>query len=161
PIRETFDGDTRYSARVKAIAEGIGESKWAAITIRTAAENIFAAIQPEDITATEVTLKWPAGSEVTRLVLNPGNIEHIITEDEKEAGVATVTELTGSTTYTVNLFNATKVRGTRTFTTLIDLGGAIAIYPEDDMEEILDAAEEGDVFVVFPGTYSLGTYTIT
>ncbi len=42
PIQETFGGDTRYSARVKAVSNsGKADSKWATVTIRTEPENIF------------------------------------------------------------------------------------------------------------------------
>ena len=38
---ESFAGDTRYSARVKAIVDGQPESKWAPVTARTSSEQIF------------------------------------------------------------------------------------------------------------------------
>ncbi|MBX2898462.1 MAG: DUF4957 domain-containing protein [Cyclobacteriaceae bacterium] len=161
PYRKTLAGETRYSARVKAVKEGTGNSNWTAVTIMTAQENIFLATLDGDIGATQATLRWPAGSEVTHLVLMPGNVQHTITSEEKAIGIATVTGLTGSTAYSVTLRNGTKSRGTKSFTTLIDLGGALAIYPEDDIRAMLDAAEPGTSFVVFPGQYSLGAYTIT
>lgn len=161
PYQHVFAGETRYSARVKAVQGNKDDSKWVAATVETSPENIFLAAEDGDIEATEVTLRWPANSEVTRLVVTPGNIEHVVTPAEKTAGVATLTGLTGSTSYTIKLYNTTKVRGTIQVVTLIDLGGAIPINPGDNMKAILDAAQEGDVFVVFPGTYSLGTYTAT
>ena len=162
PYQHIFAGETQYSARVKAVSDGLEDSKWATVTITTAPENIFILPVPEsDITANEATLRWPANSVATQLVANPGNIVHDITPGEIAAGAATITGLTGETNYTVKLMNGNKTRGTATFTTLIDLGGATAINPEDDMVAILNAAADGTAFVVFPGTYELGSYAIT
>jgi hypothetical protein len=162
PYQKAFAGETLYSARVKGVsADGVEDSKWVAVAIMTAPENIFLPIQDDDIAATETVLKWPAGSEVTHIVVNPGNIEHAIIAEEKAAGIVTITGLTGETAYTAKLMNGTKTRGTATFTTLIDLHGAVAINDGDDLKAILDAAAEGAAFVVFPGTYNLGNYAIT
>ncbi len=162
PYRATFEGETLYSARVKAVGPGTaGDSKWSAIAIRTAAENIFFAIEEADLAAFEATLKWPAGSEVTHITLTPGNIQHTVTADEKAAGEATIQGLAAETSYTAKLMNNAKTRGTATFTTLIDLGGALAINPGDDLVAILDGAEDGASYVIFPGEYELGSYAVT
>jgi hypothetical protein len=162
PYQHAFEGETLYSARVKAVsAEDVEDSKWAAVVIATAAENIFLPVRDDDIAATEVVLRWQARSNASHIVVTPGNIEHTITAEEKTAGIATVTGLAGETLYTAKLMNGTKTRGTATFTTLIDLGGAVAINPGDDLKAILDAAPEGAAFVVFPGTYELGSYALT
>jgi hypothetical protein len=158
PMQEVFDGETRYSARVKAVgAEGVAESNWAAVTIMTAQENIFLPIVDGDIGATTATVRWPAGSNVTSLVINPGAISREITEDEKTAGVATITDLTGETNYTVTLRKENKVRGNISFETLIDIGDATAVYPEDDLNTVITAAAPGDELVLFPGDYTVYT----
>jgi hypothetical protein len=162
PYQHTFAGETQYSARVKAVGEGVEDSNWTAVTITTAPENIFILPVPEsDITANEATLRWTPGGVATQLVANPGNIIHDITAGEIAAGAATITGLTGETNYTVKLMNGTKSRGTATFTTLIDLGGATAINPGDNIVSILNAAADGAAFVIFPGTYELGSYALT
>ncbi len=155
-----LDGEAPYSVRIKAVGASIPDSKWVSGVITTNPEQIFYAIVPEELLATEVTLRWPEGQEVTEIVLTPGDIKHTITAAEKTAGVATVTGLTGKTDYTAKLMNGVKTRGTLTFTTKIDLGDATGVYPEDDLVAILDAAEDGDEFVLFPGTYNLGTYEV-
>ncbi len=157
PYQRTFDGDTRYSARVKAVSAGVGNSKWAAVTIVTAQENIFLPIQDGDIDATEATVRWPAGSDVTHLLINPGNITRNISVGEKAAGMATVTGLTGDTHYTISLMRETKSRGTLTFTTLIDVGDAFRVYPEDDLSAVIAAATPGEVLVLYPGDYTVFT----
>ncbi len=161
PVQETLDGETLYSIRVKTVsASGVPDSKWVTLTITTEPEQIFLPSQEGDIKATEATLRWNAGAEVTHFIINPGATEREITADEKAAGVAVVTGLTGETAYTIILKNGEKTRGTKAFTTLIDLGDASPIYPEDDIVAILDAADEGDSFVLFPGEYQLGSYAI-
>ncbi|RZK56350.1 MAG: DUF4957 domain-containing protein, partial [Pedobacter sp.] len=89
------------------------------------------------------------------ITLSPGNITRTVTAAEIAAGEAIVTGLTGETLYTAKLLNGTKVRGTITFTTLLDLGGAIAVYPTDNLATLIANANAGDVFALFPGTYTI------
>jgi hypothetical protein len=157
PYSVALEGETRYSARLKGINPDTDESKWAEVTFRTESENILYEVAPDDIKATSVTLKWPAGSEVNRILLMPGNIQYQISAADKAAGSATVTGLTGETTYTAMLYRDNKQRGQTSFTTLIDLGGAIPVYPEDNLADIIAAAAAGDVLVLFPGVHSITT----
>jgi hypothetical protein len=160
PLQQVFDGQTRYSARVKGVsANGIEDSKWTAVTIMTQLENIFLPIQDGDIGAVATTLRWPANSDVTHLKVSPGNTERQITAEEKAAGVANVTGLTGETDYTVTLYKGTKQRGQIKFRTLIDIGDATAVHPEDDLNAKIAAAAPGDVLVLFPGDYTVNTGT--
>lgn len=160
-IIEGLEGETSYSIRVQCVSSSIASSKWASVAIETEAEQIFSSIAEDDLKATEVTLRWPAGQTATEIVITPGDITHTVTASEIAEGAATITGLTGETEYTAKLMNGTKTRGTLTFTTLVDLGDATGVYPEDDLRAILDAAADGDSFVLFPGEYILGDYTIT
>ncbi len=161
PLQETFDGQTRYSARVKGVSgEGLSDSKWSAVTIMTDAENIFLPIQDGDIDALEATLRWQANSDVTHFVIIPGNTQREITDGEKEDGVATLTGLTGDTDYTVRLYRDTRQRGSVSFKTLIDVGDATRVYPEDDLNAVIAAAAEGEVLVLYPGDYTVYTGNI-
>lgn len=156
-----LEGETAYSIRIQAVATGIDNSNWISGTVKTDTEQIMQSVSDDDLQATAVTLRWTAGSEVTSIVLTPGDITHTVTAEEKAAGIATITGLTGETSYKATLYNGTKIRGSATFTTLIDLGDATGIYPGDDLVAILDAAADGDAFVIFPGEYDLGAYEIT
>ena len=153
PIQEQFDGETLYSARVKGVAEGKQDSKWVSVSIQTDPEQIFLPSEDGDIQATEATLRWPAGSAVTHLLINPGNVERPITPEEASAGMATITGLTGETEYTVLLYNNGTVRGTSIFTTLIDIGDATLVQPEEDLSVVIANAIDGDVLVLAPGVY--------
>lgn len=157
PYQHIFAGETRYSARVKSVSEGKEDSKWTAVTIETAQENIFLPIQDGDIEATEATLRWVANSDVTNFIINPGNTVRAITPEEKTTGIATITGLTSETAYLVQLKNDTKNRGIAAFTTLIDIGDATAVHPEDDLAAVISAAAPGDVLVLFPGDYTVNT----
>jgi len=162
PVSVTLDGQTKYSARVKGInTSGVADSKWSAVTFKTDAENIRTPVSGADIQATSVTIKWPAGSDVTNFLIVPGNTARTITDPEKAAGVAIITGLTGETDYTVTLFKGTKQRGMVTFKTLIDLGGATAVYPTDNLNTVIAAALSGDVLVLFPGVYMAYSGAIT
>lgn len=156
-----FAGETTYSVRVQALGEGITDSKWTSTTFTTNAEQILSPVDPEEITATGVTIRWPAGETATTITFTPGDITHTVTAGEIAVGVAEISGLASETQYTARLMNGNATRGTVIFTTLIDLGGANPIYPEDNLIEILDAAEEGAAFVIFPGEYILGSYAIT
>lgn len=162
PYSVLLDGQTRYSARVKGVSQkGLADSKWIQITFKTDAENIFLPLPGENIKATSVTLNWPAGSEVTNFIINPGNTSRAITAAEKAEGKAVVTGLTGETKYTVVMYKESKQRGSVTFTTLIDLGNATPVYPTDNLSTVIAAAKEGDALVLFPGDYMVHTGVIT
>lgn len=156
-----LNGETVYTVLVKAVGENIADSKWAGVTVTTNAEQLFSPVAPDDLKATEVTLRWPAGQAADKIVLTPGNTEHTVTAAEVAAGAATLTGLTGETTYTARLMRGNGTRGTVTFTTLIDLGGAIVVSPGDDITSIFQNAQEGDVFGLLPGTYTSGDITIS
>ena len=156
-----FGGETQYSVRVKAVGENITDSKWISTTFKTDPEQIFYEVKPEEITHNSVILRWPAGETATTIVLTPGNMSHPVTAGEIAAGSASVTGLTSEATYTAKLMNGTKTRGTATFTTLIDLGGAIQVNPGDDLKAILEAANANDVFALMPGNYPTQDINIT
>ncbi|TCC91850.1 fibronectin type III domain-containing protein [Pedobacter frigiditerrae] len=148
-------GDTQYSIRVKGVGDGIVDSKWVTATAKTDPEQILQAINAAKLTSNSVALNWPAGQTATTITLSPGNITRAVTAAEIAAGEAIVTGLTGETLYTAKLLNGTKVRGTITFTTLLDLGGAIPVYPTDNFATLIANANAGDVFALFPGTYNI------
>ncbi len=148
-----LEGETQYTAQIKAMANGIADSKYTTVSFKTDAEQIFYAIDPEELEPTSVILRWPAGETATHIVLTPGDIEYTVTPSDIAAGAATITGLTGETTYTAKLLKNGKIRGTRVFETPIDLGGATLISEGDDLYTILSTAEAGQKFAVSPGTY--------
>jgi hypothetical protein len=112
PVKVALEGETVYSIRVKAVSTlGLADSKWSVTTAATLTEQIFFPVQPADIEAKQVTLRWTPNSSVTQITAGPGGITHTITAAEKTAGAAIVTGFTGETAYTATLFNGTKKRG--------------------------------------------------
>src|SRR5690606_9270386 len=89
-----------------------------------------------------------------KITITPGDITHTITAEEKAAGMATVTGLTGETEYTATLYNDTIIRGMTAFTTGIDIGTGILVTPEDDLLQIIANASPGDVLVLDAGDYT-------
>ncbi|MFC3561065.1 DUF4957 domain-containing protein [Pedobacter jamesrossensis] len=150
-----LSGDTQYSIRVKALGDGVTDSKYVTATVKTDAEQIFQAVNAAKLTSNSVALNWPAGQTATAITLTPGNITRVISAAEIAAGEAVITGLTSETLYTAKLINGTKTRGTITFTTLLDLGGAIPVTPADNLSTLLANANAGDVFALFPGTYNI------
>ncbi|MFH6767887.1 DUF5123 domain-containing protein [Gaetbulibacter aquiaggeris] len=162
PIQVALEGETVYSIRVKAIsARGLEDSKWALEQATTLTEQLMLPAQPGDIGATEATLRWVAGINVTQIVLQPGDITHDITAQEQIDGVALITGLIGETDYTAILYNNTKVRGTATFTTGIDVGDNTLVLPTDDLFAMIAAAAPGDILLLEQGDYTSQTGTIT
>jgi hypothetical protein len=150
-----LDGETSYSVRVNATGAEIAESKWSSAVFKTDAEQILFDIDPEEISPNSVIIRWPAGETATDLVLTTDEtkITRPVTAAEVAAGAAEVIDLESETLYTVILMNGEKVRGRKTFTTLIDVSGTIIVNPEDDLKALLETAEEGDIFSIMPGTY--------
>lgn len=157
PLTVQLEGETTYSIRVKAITTGLADSKWSVITATTLSEQLFFPVQPTDIEAKQVTLRWIPNSNVTQITAAPGNITHVITAAEKTAGVAVVTGLTGETAYTATLLNGAKKRGVVTFTTGIDIGTGILVKPEDNLSTVITAAPSGSILVLMPGDYTVFT----
>jgi len=154
--------ETQYSIRIQAVSKTVASSKWAVVTAATEAEQIFYAVdEVNDLEATKVTLRWPAGETATQIIFTPGNITHTVTSQEVANGVATIEGLTPETKYTAVLKNGSKTRGTISFETPLDLGGATQVFPEDDLTAMLAAAEDNTVFALMPGTYKTGKLSIT
>ena len=153
---EGLEGETEYFFRVKAVGRNLSDSKWSTISATTDTEQIFYPVDEEnDVTSNTITVRWPAGSTATKIVVTPGDKEFDVTADAIKAGEFTVTGLEPETEYTIKLMNGTKTRGTIKAKTAIDLGGAILVKPGDDLKAKLDAAVDGDVFAFMPGTYSI------
>lgn len=156
-----LNGETLYNVQVSAQGEGIANSKGSSVSITTNAEQLFLPLDPEELKPTAVTLRWTAGQAADRIVLTPGNITYTVKPEDISAGMATVTGLTGETAYTAKLMRGTGTRGTITFSTPIDLGGAIVVNPGDDITALFQNAKDGDVFGLLPGTYPSGDIAIT
>ncbi|MEE2772817.1 MAG: DUF5123 domain-containing protein [Bacteroidota bacterium] len=162
PVLVPLEGETLYSIRVKAISSrGLDDSSWATTTAQTLTEQLFLEGDPSDIKALEATLRWVAGSDVTEIRLSPGDIVYTLSEEEKAAGVATITGLSSETEYTATLLNGSKVRGLKVFTTGIDIGTGKLVTPEDDLLQMITDAVAGDVLVLQEGDYTEQTGTIT
>lgn len=162
PIQVALEGETVYSIRVKAIsAAGLEDSKWAIVTATTLTEQIMLPFEPGDVAATKTTFRWIPNSNVTQLVLQPGDITYVITAQEKVDGVATVTGLTGETAYTAKLLNNAKIRGTAAFTTGIDVGDNTLVLPTDDLFQMIADAAPGDILLLEQGDYTSQIGTIT
>lgn len=157
PYQHTFAGETRYSARVKALGtEGKEDSKWSVVTIETSPENIFLALPGENVGETTTTLLWQAGAEVTHFLIMPEDVERTITAEEKAAGEATLEDLDDGTVHTVTLYNGNKRRGIMTFETQL----AANVFPTDDLAAAIANADEGAILVLAPGDYTMGAVAL-
>jgi hypothetical protein len=150
-----LEGDTKYTFVVSAQGENITSSKGTSVEAKTGTEQILKTVADEDIEANSAVIRWTSSAVGATLQITPGDIEHTITAAEDADMAATISGLTGETEYTVKLVSASgKTRGNTTFKTAVDLGGAVAVKPGDDVQSIIDAAEAGAVLAFYPGTYS-------
>lgn len=158
PIQVVLEGETEYSIRVKAISSiGLEDSSWAVITATTLTEQLVLLPEPGDIAATEATLRWVANSDVTQITVQPGDIIHEITSQEKIDGFATITGLIGETSYTFKLLKGTKIRGYADIVTGIDVGDNTLVLPTDDLFQMIADAESGDILLLEQGDYTAQT----
>ena len=162
PVQVAMEGETLYSIRVQAIsARGLEDSTWALISAQTLTEQLMLASEPGDIKALEATFRWVPNISVTQIVINPGNIIHAITAQEKIDGVATVTGLNSETDYSAVLYNNTKVRGSSSFSTGIDVGDNTLVLVTDDLFQMIADAADGDILLLEAGDYTAQTGTIS
>lgn len=156
--------DTRYS--VKVIAKDKNNpsrnSKASTLFFRTSAQQIFNAIEEDNIADRSVMVSWAEGeTDVTELRAfdEYGALvsTHVITDAEKKSSTAKVEGLNPETAYTLKLYyienGVLKERGRKTFTTIIDLEGATLVGTNADLAEIISNAKDGDVFALTGGTF--------
>jgi len=143
----TLEGETTYSIRLKAIGDNM-ESNWAATTFETGTEQIFYDVPTTDITKTSVTLKWPAGTSVTKITVEKSSEviqEHTLTADEIAAGEATIEDLKVESTYTFYIYNGEKQRGKIKVATLPNYTPATSCT---ELLDAIEAAEPGEVIML-------------
>lgn len=162
PIQIQLEGLTEYSIRVKAIsAIGLEDSKWAIGSATTLNEQLMLPSIPGDVQYNQAIFRWVPNINVTQIVLQPGDITHDITTQEKADGIATVTGLTGETDYSAVLLNNVKPRGSSTIKTEVDPATGTVISPTNDLFQMIANAAPGDILLLEQGDYTAQTGTIT
>lgn len=159
-IIENLIGQTRYIFEVIAADENGGKSVGVCTEAKTGSEQTFLNVDDAEIEANSVVLHWVA-SDATGCIIKVQadgeegyTAQHEITAAEAAEKTAVIEGLTGETNYTAYMKTvAGKTRGTITFKTAIDLGDAIPVYPEDNLNKVIAAAEDGATLALFPGTY--------
>lgn len=163
-LLEGLTYDTRYS--VKVIAKNTNNSsrnsKAATLFFRTAAQQIFNVIEEDDISDRSVVVSWTEGekdvSELRAFDQTGALIAtHVITDSEIKSSTAKVDGLSPETKYTLKLYynsnGVLKERGSKTFTTIIDLEGATSVSPKQDLADLVANAKDGDIFALTGGTF--------
>ncbi|MGY5356193.1 DUF5123 domain-containing protein [Wenyingzhuangia sp. IMCC45467] len=162
PITVRLEGETVYSVRVKAkSARELDDSSWALGEFTTLSEQIMLPYELGDADDDNVTLRWEAGLNVTHFILQPGDVRHDITAQEKIDGVANVTGLTSETDYEATLYNNAKQRGFAEITTGVAVGNNTLVSTTDDLIQILNNAQDGEIILIDQGDFTAQTGTIT
>lgn len=156
--------DTQYSVRVQALDENNPDrnSKWSQVYFQTSAQQIFNSMKTEDVADKSVYLSWKnTDTNVTRIDILDANgkvvVSYTLTDEDKANGYTTISGLSPETTYTAKLYYGNKQRGSRTFTTIADLNGAITVRSSEDLRSIIESADEGAVIALYGGTYNIQT----
>ena len=158
-------GETVYYVQVKAVGEGIADSKWTGMKVTTDAEQIFKAVDAAEITHHSAVIRWidgmmtnaDAGNKVTVTPVSDASaaLEYTVTNEDVTNGYVTIAGLTQDTEYQAVMKRGSVTRGTVNFKTSIDTGGMIPIDEGDNLAEKLTDAKEGDAFVLLGSSYTL------
>lgn len=155
--------DTKYSARVKAVDgnDATRDSKWSAVYFRSDAQQIMQSMALEDVGDKDVIIKWPKDSLINSASIldADGNVvlTQEVTTEEQTAGRKEISGLTPETNYVAKIYYNGKERGSRKFTTIVDLSGATIVRSTDDFSSMLENATEGQVFALYNGTYMISS----
>ena len=118
-----------YFARVKANkTQNSAESDWVVSDTHFTLIGVqfFHPVLPTDVIDNAVVLNWTPTTGINKLLFTAANGDTMsvaVSPDENTAGTKTVTGLTSSTTYDVELLAGTKSKGFLTFTTKEKLNG--------------------------------------
>ncbi len=155
PVQIKLEGLTVYSIRVKAKSDiGLEDSKWAVVSATTLSEQLMLPSINGDVSYNEATFRWEAGINVTQIVLQPGDVTHTITDQEKTNGMATVTGLNSLSNYEVTLLNNDKPRGFSSIKTEVDPATGTLVKSSDDLLSMILNANFGDTLIIEPGDYT-------
>ncbi len=158
-------GETVYYVQVKAVGEGIADSKWTGMKVTTDAEQIFKAVDAAEITHHSAVIRWidgmmtnaDAGNKVIVTPVSDASaaLEYTVTNEDVTNGYVTIDGLTQDTEYQAVMKRGSVTRGTVNFKTRIDTGDMIPIDEGDNLAEKLADAKEGDAFVLLGSSYTL------
>lgn len=159
---ENLVGETRYYLRLKAIGEGINESRWVYYRtgsgkgyFTTKAEQIFNEVTSADYDDANIHVSWRPGSEVTRITISdnaeePTVQEFTLTDADKSAAEYFFHNLKATTTYTITIYNGDVKRGQLNVTTTASipsadykyfLGSDVKVIDQDLMNSISSEAQ--------------------
>lgn len=158
---------TKYFARVKVNAyKGASESKYLTGTSSFAinGQQYLKAIRDFEITKSSVLLHWYTNVQtagVDKIVLLPadgGNaVEIPVSASEAMSGVKLAGGLQPDKNYRIQLLAAGKSKGITNFKTAPDIVYTTTISPTADLAATINAAADGDIIGLTPGTYSLAS----
>lgn len=158
-------GETVYYVQVKAVGEGIADSKWTGMKVTTDAEQIFKAVDAAEITHHSAVIRWIDGMMTNadagnKVIVTPVSnasaaLEYTVTNEDVTNGYVTIDGLTQDTEYQAVMKRGSVTRGTVNFKTRIDTGDMIPIDEGANLAEELAKAKEGDAFVLLGSSYTL------
>ena len=160
PFQTALEADGTYSFKVCGVAEGRDSSRWAIFngSLQTYAikDNLFPAITAKS--ASSVTINWSSEVEdyrdLTHIQLTPTSggepIVYTLTDADKNAASAVITDLAASTEYTVVLFFKSASRGGLSVWTNPAQGDLVKITTAEALKTALEHGD--DVYLGLEGS---------
>ncbi|MBR1632360.1 MAG: DUF4957 domain-containing protein [Bacteroidales bacterium] len=160
PFQTALEADGTYSFKVCGVAEGRDSSRWAIFngSLQTYAikDNLFPAITAKS--ASSVTINWSSEVEdyrdLTHIQLTPTSggepIVYTLTDADKNAASAVITDLAASTEYTVVLFFKSASRGGLSVWTNPAQGDLVKITTAEALKTALEQGD--DVYLGLEGS---------
>jgi hypothetical protein len=142
-------GDTQFSARINAVSsmEGVAESKWIAVSFKTAPENLFAGYKSEMTGLGTCTVRWKPGVTASAILFDNGTqSSYPITAGEAAAGVKTVTGLAKGK-FQIILMNTTFARGR----TNVFIEGDVLLAAGGNLATAISSLPAGGVIILTNG----------
>lgn len=153
-----LDGTSPYSVRMKGVnEETCDESDFVQLFFRTTEEQLFTTV---DASVNGLIAYWEEGNEVTHLEITDTTSNELIDKIEidnqaKQEGKLKIAGLQSGKVYLLEIFNNEVKRGSLYIRTAgIDGGEIIAVSPNDNLSDLINAAAIGghkDLVVVFSG----------
>lgn len=149
----------KYFALIKTNGRGTtADSKWGRTpAFSITGEQIFSPVLPSEIKDKSVILRWRNTLDLTKIRLIPATgsvMEIALTPSDITDNFKLITGLTPQTSYTAEIYQGTKLKGTTTFVTPEPSIFTVILDPGADLIAAVNDAANGDVIGLNPGVYN-------
>ncbi|MCH7413894.1 DUF4957 domain-containing protein [Belliella sp. R4-6] len=158
---EVLEIQVDYFARVRALGvSSAQDSEWQRTMepFRITGEQIFLPTFDNEIGSSTVLLRWRPTSNPTSIVVSDvadNSITYTLTDADRQAAQVILEGLTPLMSYTAEIFEGTRIKGTTSFVMKEQSIFDIVIGPGDNFRAIIEDAEDGAIIGLQAGTYDV------